>query len=86
MTATKSKSKMMRQVKLVREDRRSEDVFWIDNRQATVGKHVIDEAGVIWRVAEAYNARHAEACPVYLHYFDPETERALYEIARGGSR
>lgn len=57
MTTTKSKSKMMRQVKLVREDRRGEDVFWIDSVQATVGKRVIDEAGVIWRVAEAYNAR-----------------------------
>lgn len=57
MTTTKAKPKMMRQVKLVREDRPGEDVFWIDNDLAKVGKRVVDEADVVWRVAETYNAR-----------------------------
>ena len=56
-TTTKTPSKMMRQVKLVREDRPAEDVYWIDNELAKVGKRVVDGAGVIWRVAEIYNAR-----------------------------
>ena len=57
MTAIKSKSKLMRQVKLVREDQPREDVYWISNELAKVGKRVVDEAGVVWRVTEAYNAR-----------------------------
>ena len=57
MTTTKTPSKMMRQVKLVREDKPGEDVFWIDNDLARVGKRVVDQAGVVWRVAETYNAR-----------------------------
>jgi hypothetical protein len=57
MTTTKSKSKMLRQVKLVREGAPGEDVFWIDNDLARIGKRVVDEAGVVWRVAETYNAR-----------------------------
>ena len=57
MTTTKPQSKMMRQVKLVREGKPGEDVFWIDNELAKVDKRVVDGAGVIWRVAETYNAR-----------------------------
>ena len=57
MTTPKAKSKMMRQVKLVRECRPGEDVFWIDNDLAKIGKRVVDGAGVVWRVAETYNAR-----------------------------
>lgn len=57
MTATKSKPKLMRQVKLVREDQPREDVYWISNELAKVGKRVVDEAGVVWRVAETYNVR-----------------------------
>ena len=57
MTTTKAKSRMLRQVKLVREERPGEDVFWIDNDLAQVGKRVVDEAGVVWKIAEIYNAR-----------------------------
>lgn len=54
---TKTASKMLRQVKLVREGRPGEDVFWIDNDLAKVGKRVVDAGGVVWRVVETYNAR-----------------------------
>lgn len=57
MTTTKPKAKMLRQVKLVREDQPREDVYWIPNELAKVGKRVVDEKDVVWRVAEAYNAR-----------------------------
>ena len=60
MTTTAPKSKMMRQVKLVREGRPGEDVFWIDNDLAKVGKRLVDDKGVLWRVAETYNARSFE--------------------------
>lgn len=60
MTTTKSKTKMMRQVKLVREGKPGEDVFWIDNDVAKVGRRVVDEAGVVWTVVETYNARPFE--------------------------
>jgi hypothetical protein len=46
---------MMRQV-LLRSGTK-EDVFWIRNEVARVGKRVVDEDGVVWTVAEAYNAR-----------------------------
>ncbi len=32
-------------------------MFWINNELAKVGKRVVDGAGIIWRVAETYNAR-----------------------------
>jgi hypothetical protein len=46
---------MMRQV-LLRSGSKH-DVFWIRNEVAKVGKKVVDEDGVVWTVAEAYNAR-----------------------------
>lgn len=58
MTTVKSSSQMMRQV-LLRSGTK-EDVFWIRNEVARVGKKVVDEDGVVWTVTEAYNARPFE--------------------------
>jgi hypothetical protein len=51
--------KILRQVKLHRpvEGGVAEDVWWIDNAVAKVGKRVLDEAGVTWVVVEIYGAR-----------------------------
>jgi hypothetical protein len=50
---------MMRQVKLQRRSTTGlkEDVFWIDNELAKPGKRVIDTDGIVWIVAEVYNAK-----------------------------
>lgn len=59
MTTTTSKE-VLRQV-LLRKPSESggynEDVFWIDNKLAKVGKKVVGEDGVVWQIAELYGAR-----------------------------
>lgn len=56
MTTIKS-DKMLRQVLLKELNGTKQDVFWIDNEVARVGKKVKDEDGIVWVVAEAYNAK-----------------------------
>lgn len=46
---------MMRQV-LLRSGTK-QDVFWIRNEVARVGKKVVDADGIVWTVVEAYNAK-----------------------------
>lgn len=58
--STKTKGEMLRQVLLRRQLHDagySEDVFWIQNELAVVGKRVRDEEGIVWRVQEVYNAK-----------------------------
>jgi hypothetical protein len=59
MSIVKDKGEMLRQVLLRRPTRQghAEDVFWIDNSIAKVGKRVRDEDGVVWLVAETYSAK-----------------------------
>lgn len=60
MTTTKSKGELLRQVLLRRQlhdTGYTEDVFWIQNAMAKVGKRVRDEDGVVWRVQEIYNTK-----------------------------
>lgn len=59
-TAARDRGEMLRQVMLERERDGGgfkRDVFWIRNELATVGRRVVDEAGFVWTVVEAYNAR-----------------------------
>jgi hypothetical protein len=52
---------LLRQVLLRRpighrgENAHKEDVAWIDNRFARVGKRLVDEDGIIWTVIETYS-------------------------------
>jgi|HubBroStandDraft_5_1064220.scaffolds.fasta_scaffold233804_1 hypothetical protein len=58
MTNTKSKT-ILRQVLLRRktDSGTQEDVFWIANELAKINNRVQDEDGIIWTVAEIYNAK-----------------------------
>lgn len=47
-----------------------EDVFWIDNKLAKIGKKVKDEDGVIWTIKDVYNAKEFE---------DIEQQRATWK-------
>lgn len=58
MTTVKASTQMMRQV-LLRSGSK-QDVFWIRNEVARVGKKVVDDDGIVWTVVEAYNARPFE--------------------------
>lgn len=56
-----AEKRWLRQVTLSRptgrhdgENRVAEDVFWIQEEFAKVGKHVMDEDGLIWNVKEVY--------------------------------
>jgi len=48
----------------------NEDVFWIDNKLARVGKKVLGEDGAIWQIIETYNA---------LEFEDIEKQRAAWK-------
>jgi hypothetical protein len=57
--STKDKGQMLRQVLLRRpvDNGHAEDVFWIDNTLARVGKRLRDDDGVVWTVIDTYTAR-----------------------------
>ncbi len=61
MSTTTADTKMLRQV-LLREFKpedqpRKQDVFWIENEFAKVGKKLKDDDGIVWVVVETYNAK-----------------------------
>lgn len=61
MSVVKDNGEMLRQVLLRRPSANRidyfEDVAWIDNAVAKVGKRVCGEDGVVWTVVETYNAK-----------------------------